>query len=254
MTTTGLRVWSAEHRSPIAAACGLVVPLVVSASLYPARGSFDGPAAALVLVAVLSAVAILGTRLAGILGSLSAGIWFDFFLTRPYDRLAISHRGDIETTVSLFVVGLIVTELAARSRHHRAVAAEEGDFVALIHELGSMVALGEKAASVTERAGQELKSLLQLKECSFVSGDSVSHRATVMPDGRVVHGGVIWGVAALGLPGPEVDLPVHYAGKTLGRFVLVPTPGVPVSAERMIVAVAIAGQAGAGMATRARIA
>jgi hypothetical protein len=208
----------------------------------------------LVLIAVVAAIAILGTRPAGFLASVSSGVWFDFFLTRPYERFAISHRGDIETTVSLFVVGVIVTELAARSRHHRQIAAEEGDFVALIHELGSMVAMGETAASVTEHAAVELERLLSLKQCSFVSGLPSQHRATVMPDGQVVHGGVVWGAAELGLPGPEVDLPVHYAGRMLGRFVLVPTPGVPVSMERLIVAVAIAGQAGAGLASRARIA
>ena len=45
-------------------------------------------------------------------------MWFDFFLTRPYDRFAISHRPDLETTIAIFVVGVLVTELAARSRRH----------------------------------------------------------------------------------------------------------------------------------------
>ncbi|HWW52445.1 MAG TPA: hypothetical protein VNY84_01660 [Acidimicrobiales bacterium] len=58
----------------------------------------------------------------------------------------------------------------------------------------------------------------------------------------------------MGLPGPEVDLLVHHGGRTLGRFVLGPTPGWQVSRQRMIVAVALASQAGAALATRARIA
>jgi hypothetical protein len=40
----------------------------------------------------------------------------------------------------------------------------------------------------------------------------------------------------------------------LGRFVLEPTPGWLVSSEQMIVAVAIAGQVGAAVATQTRIA
>jgi len=58
----------------------------------------------------------------------------------------------------------------------------------------------------------------------------------------------------MGLPGPELDLPVLYGGRVQGRFVLVPTPGWPVTHERVIVAVAVAGQVGAALGTRARIA
>jgi hypothetical protein len=76
----------------------------------------------------------------------------------------------------------------------------------------------------------------------------------VLSDCSVVHGGFLWGVSTMGLPGKEIDLPVHYGGRMLGRFVLVPTPGLPVSHEQVVVAVAIAAQAGAALATRARIA
>jgi len=63
---------------------------------------------------------------------LSSGLWFDVSLTLPYQRPAIGHRPDIETTVCLLLVGLIVTELAARDRHHREAAADESDYVAII--------------------------------------------------------------------------------------------------------------------------
>ena len=58
----------------------------------------------------------------------------------------------------------------------------------------------------------------------------------------------------MGLPGPEVDLPVQSGGRVVGRFVMVPTPGWLVPDERVIVAVSIAAYAGAAQATRARIA
>jgi hypothetical protein len=51
----------------------------------------------------------------------------------------------------------------------------------------------------------------------------------------------------MGLPGPEIELLVQNQGRTLGRFVLTPTPGYPVSRERRVVAVAIADQVGASM-------
>ncbi len=245
---------SAARRGAIANTGGVIAPLVVSASLVPARATLAGTAAALILVAVIAAVAISGNRFAGFLASASAGIWFDFFLTRPYERFTISHRGALETTISLFVVGLIVTELAARGRRHREAAHEEADYVALIHDLGEMVALGEPAAQVVERASNELVHLLHLRLCIYHPGQPESNHATVLSDGQVVNGGLRWGISTMGLPGPEVDLVVHYGGRTLGRFVMGPTPGWPVTHERMIVAVAIASQVGASLAARARIA
>jgi K+-sensing histidine kinase KdpD len=245
---------AAARRGPLANVCAVVIPLGVSASLVPARASLAGTAAALILVAVVAAIAILGTRVAGIIASASSALWFDFFLTRPYERLMISHRADLETTISLFVVGLIVTELAARGRHHRGVAVEEADYVALIHDLGEMVALGEPAAEVIDRASSELTHLLHLRRCRYQPGEPRSNRTTILSNGQVVHGGLLWGVSTMGLPGSDLDLPVHYGGQTLGRFVLVSTPGWPVSRERLIVAVAIAAQVGAALATRARIA
>jgi len=242
------------NRNLLAKICGVVMPLAVSASLVPARASLAGTAAALILVAVIAAVAILGNRVAGVLAAASSALWFDFFLTRPYERFAISHRADLETTISLFVVGLIVTELAARGRHHRRVAVEEADFVTLIHDLAEMVALGEPAAEVIDCASSELTDLLHLRRCSYQPGAPRSNRTTILSSGRVVHGGLLWGVSTMGLPGSDLDLPVHYGGQALGRFVLVSTPGWPVSRERLIVAVAIAAQVGAALATRARIA
>jgi hypothetical protein len=239
---------------PVSNICGLVLPAAVSAALIPARASLANTAAALVLVAVIAGVAIFGSRAAGFLASISSGIWFDFFLTRPYDRFAISQRADLETTISLLVVGLIVTELAARSRHHRTVAGEEADYIHLIHEIGEMVAIGELSGNVVERASEDLVGLLGLRSCTYEAGAPAPHRPTVLFDGRVLNASAIWGVSTLGLPGPELDLPVNFGGRTVGRFVLIPTPGAPVKPERLIVAVAIAGHVGASLASRARIA
>jgi K+-sensing histidine kinase KdpD len=241
-------------KATVANLCGLTAPLVIAALLVPARTTLVGTAAALILVALIAAIAILGTRVAGLIASASSALWFDFFLTKPYERLTISHRADLETAISLFVVGLIVTELAARSRHHRQAAVEEADFVAVIHKLGEMISLGEPAAQVVDTASAELTQLLGLRGCSYVAGAPKPHRTTVLLDGQVVHGGLLWGVSTMGLPGRDLDLPVQYGGRTVGRFVMVPTPGHPVPLERMIVAVAIASQAGASLASRARIA
>ena len=66
-------------------------------------------------------------------------------------------------------------------------------------------------------------------------------------DAHVLLGGRIWGVERMGLPGREIELLVQSRGEVLGRFVLTPTPGYPISYERRVVAVALADQAGAAL-------
>ena len=63
-----------------------------------------------------------------------------------------------------------------------------------------------------------------------------------------------WSVGSLGLPSRGVGLEVQGGGQTYGRYLIVPTAGVPVSFERRIVAVALADQVGAAFAADARTA
>jgi Domain of unknown function (DUF4118) len=219
----------------------------VVAIMVPFRSNFADPAAALVLVAVIVAVAIVGNRAGGFVATVSATIWFDFFLTRPYERFAITRRPDIETAVSLFVVGLIVTEMAARNRRHRAIATEESDYVGLIYRISELAVSGAAANVVVERAGQELIDLLHLRACRYEAGPALRPALQIENDGHVLIGGSVWAVDVMGLPGPDLELLVRSRGQTQGRFVLTPTPGHPVELQRRVVAVAIADQVGAAV-------
>ncbi len=235
------------HRDHIALVAAVLLPLGVAAILVPFRSSFAGTASALILVAVIVAVAALGNRMSGFVATVSATVWFDFFLTRPYGRLTITHRPDIETAVSLFVVGMIVTELAARNRHHHATAAEEADFVGLIHDVSELATSGASSREVVDRVRNELEDLLHLQACRYEAGAPDRPMMRLEHDGQVFLGGRPWGVHRLGLPGPEIELLTQNQGRTLGRFILTPTPGYPVSRERRVVAVAVADQVGASL-------
>lgn len=235
------------HRDQIALVATVVLPLGVAAVLVPFRSSFANTAAALILVAVIVAVAVIGNRLAGFVATISATVWFDYFLTQPYGRLAITHRADIETAVSLLVVGAVVTELAARNRYHHATAAEEADFVGLIHDVTELATSGASSRQVVARVQDELVDLLHLQACRYEAGGSDHPVMRLEHDGEVFLGGRPWGVHRLGLPGPEIELLVQNQGRTLGRFILTPTPGFPVSRQRRVVAVAIADQVGASL-------
>ena len=88
------------------------VPLLLCAVLAAFRESLTTATAALLLVLFVVAVAASGDRVAGVFAALSSGVWFDFFLTQPYETFSITRRTDIETTVLLLVIGIAVTEIA----------------------------------------------------------------------------------------------------------------------------------------------
>ncbi len=241
-----------RHRNAVAEVAALVLPLGVAAALVPFRSSFANTASALVLVAAVVGVAVIGNRTAGFLATVSSTLWFDFFLTRPYERLAITHRPDIETAVSLFVVGIVVTELAARSRHHQEVANQESDYIGLIYSISELASSGAPALEVIERVRTELIGLLHLRSCRYEPGLPERPRMRLERNGHVIIGSKVWGVHEMGLPGPELELVVQARGHTLGRFVLKPTPGLPVSFQRRVVAVAITDQVGAALRPQLR--
>ena len=53
----------------------------------------------LVLVAVVVVFSATGLRAAGLAAALSAAVWFDFFLTEPYQSFAINDANDLEAAV-----------------------------------------------------------------------------------------------------------------------------------------------------------
>jgi len=236
-----------RHRSLVMFALAVTAPLAVSAALVPVRTSFTNAGAALILVAVIVAVSVGGNRFTGFVGSAFSALWFDFFLTRPYEQLSISHRPDVETTICLLVVGLTVSELAARSRHHLRASSEESRYVAMVRELTD-VAQTATGDLLVERAEPMMIDLLSLRDCRFDARPSDPPMARILAGGEVVHVGMQWPVEEMGLPGPEAEIVTQWRGRTLGRFVITPTPGEPVTQERRAVAALLATVVAAGLA------
>lgn len=229
-----------KYRQRLTTVAAIVVPLGVATALVPFRTSFATTAAALILVAFIFAIAVAGNRFTGVVASVSAALWLDFFLIRPYDRFTISHRLDMETTISLFVVGVMVTELAARSRHHSRASSEESAFVTKIRDLTEQAARSTPISQVVASASSSLVELLCLRGCRFETVAPEPPLARIQSNGEVMHVGLDWPVGELGIPGPEAEILTEWRGLVLGRFVLTPTPGQTVSVERRVVAVALA--------------
>jgi hypothetical protein len=226
---------------------GVFLPIAIAALLIPFRATFAATAAALVLIAVIVAVSAPGDRVSGYLATVSSTLSFDVLLTEPYGRLAITHRPDLETAICLFVVGIAVTELSVRSRRHRETATEESEHLGLLHSVSEMVASGASEEDVARNVREQLVDLLHLRSCRYTAIPARRPMFRIEDSGDVFLAGRLWAVDSMGLPGPEIELPVRVDGRTVARFVLAPTLGWPVSLERRLVAVALADQVGAAL-------
>ncbi len=222
----------------------LLGPLCATALLIPSRGHLDSADDALVLVLVTVAVASRGHRAAAALCALVSAVSFDFFLTVPYQSFRISGNRDLTTEILFLVVGLLVGELAARGQRHRRAAAEGRDELSRIHNVAEQIAGGEEPDFVLMAVAAELRELLSLQDCRFVWDPPSEKGACIDPDGTVRLNPLQWPTSSAGLPTRQVQLPVRGGGRNVGTFLLTPTPSLPISQERCVVAVALADQLG----------
>ena len=179
---------------------GLAAPLALAALLVPFRGSFPNTDAALALILVVVAVAANGYRLAGILAAVSAAAWFDFFLTQPYERFAITRRADIETTVLLLVIGVAVTEIAVWGRREHAAASRRAGYLDGINAAAQAAASGSSPAALIDQVASQLTRVLSLQACRFQYGAAGLGPARLRRDGTVILADQPWDVDAKGFP------------------------------------------------------
>jgi K+-sensing histidine kinase KdpD len=237
-------------RDQAAALAGLAAPLALTAALIPFRGSLPDTDAALALVLAVVAVAASGHRPAGVLAAVSAAVWFDFFLTVPYERLTITRRADIETTVLILAVGIAVTEIAVRGRRQHAAAARRAGYLDGISAAARAVAAGTDPQQLIGRVCDQLTRLLGLSACRFQDGAAgIGSPPRMLPDGRIDVAGQNWDAELAGLPpGRDTELLAEAGGLLMGRFLLTPGDGRP-AVEQRLVAVGLASQAAAALAS-----
>jgi len=161
---------------------------------------------ALLLVVVVVAVAAIGSKLAGALAAVWAAACFDFFFTLPYYRLTIRSSSDVTTFLLLLVVGVAVSQLAARARRLKVIAITDAAYLAQIHETASMGNSARSPDVVVDHVREQLISLLDLETCRFEYGSLLGHPPRLEPDGTVMVGRSRWDIELSGLPGDEVEL------------------------------------------------
>jgi K+-sensing histidine kinase KdpD len=227
----------------------VVAPFVVSTMLVPLRARIENTDVALLLVVVVVAVAAFGNRLAGYLAALSAGVWFDFYFTEPYQRLTIGDRSDVETFVLLMAVGIAVTELAVWGRRQEAIAHREAGYLAGIQTAADAGATGGSSQDLIRQVSDRLVDTLHLRSARYQPGVAgLGSPARLRRDGQILWKGSVWDVDHNGLPcDTDIELLVENGGRLHGRYLLkaVPETSAPLSERR--VAVTLADQVGAAL-------
>jgi hypothetical protein len=231
-------------RDRIAILAALVAPLAAAAILLPFRASWSNTNVALLLVVVVVGVAAIGNRVAGGLAAVSAAAWFDFFFTVPYDRFTIRSSADVTTAVLLLLVGLAVSQLAARARRLKIIAITDADYLAQIHDTASLTQSARSPDAVVDRVKEQLIGLLGLEAARFEYGSLLGHPPRLESDGTVITGHSRWDVEQSGLPAEEIELRTFSNGQYFGRFMLTAKPDSKPSLQARLVAVTLADQAG----------
>jgi K+-sensing histidine kinase KdpD len=241
----GIVRWLTRDRLAILAA--LTAPLAAAAILVPFRTSWPNTNVALLLVVLIVAVAAIGNRLAGAVAAVWAAICFDFFFTLPYERLTISRSSDVVTFVLLLIVGLAVSQLAARARTLKMITITDAAYLARIHETATLAQTAPSAA-VVDHVRDQLIGLLDLRDCRFEHGKLLGSPARLEPDGTVLTRHGRWDADQFGLPAGEIELRTFAGGQYLGRYMLTPKPGSRPSLQARLVGVTLAEFAGRALA------
>ncbi|HEX4822101.1 MAG TPA: DUF4118 domain-containing protein [Acidimicrobiales bacterium] len=231
---------------------GAIGALFAAAAMVSIRGHFAQVNVVLILVLFVVLGAVVGGRLAGAVSAVVASISYDFFFTQPYNSLKIDRAADIETTLLLLAVGLIIGEIVVRADRIRdALGSTRREFRGL-HRVARLAADGESIDDVISAVCAELTGTLALSRCFYETAPFIADYARLEQTGAITGTNVVqYTKQGFELPHAGVELPVIVHDQIVGRFVLVPTPGQGVTIDRRLVAVALADQVSVVLGRRA---
>lgn len=230
-------------------ALGSLGAIGAAAGLVGLRGEISNANVALVLVAFVLLGALAGGRLAGAGTAVVAAMSFDFFHTQPYNSLKMSNADDIQTTLILLGIGIVVGEMGAWARRGRAAMKEDQMEIRRIHRVAEMAARGDSVEDLMLAVTAEIAAALTLGDCWYDRSQSAGVLPQLQRGGRIVGGQHSYAKGGVELPPDGLELAVIGRGRPFGHFVLVPSPAAVVSLERRMIAVALADQLGQVLAS-----
>jgi K+-sensing histidine kinase KdpD len=231
---------------PAVRIAAVVMPPLVCAILSTVRDDVTAATSVLVLVVLVVAAAATGDRTASLLTALSAGAWFDFFLTEPFLRFTIADADDIETTVLLVVISVAVTEIALWGYRQQQRGSRRSGYLEGVLGAARAVAEGSMpTATVIEVVARQITDVLGADECRYVVGPVRDARNAVLDqDGVLTRDGRMVDVDRDGLPADEyIAVPVRRGSEVAGHFlVTAATHLVYPTREQLQIAVLLADQ------------
>jgi K+-sensing histidine kinase KdpD len=246
---TPMKRWRTTARG-----AAVILPFLTCATLSTVRDSVPAATAVLVLVLWVVAAAATGDRVAGLLAALSGGLWFDFFLTQPYQRFTIDDSDDVEATVLLVLIGLAVTEIALWGYRQQARASRRSGYLEGVLGAAKVVSEGDTPVSaLVDVVARQITDVLGADACHFVEGPVHDTRITVLDhDGVVTRGDHPVDVDRVGLPSNEyIAILVRKGARVVGHFLVTATTHVAYpSREQRRVAVLLADQVAAAVDAR----
>ncbi len=236
-----------RHRIWVVTAAA-VAPLLACLVLAAFRSSITAATAVLVLVLLVVGAASTGVRMAGIVAAVSGAVWFDFFLTKPYETLDINDHNDVEAAVLLVLIGVVVTEVALWGHRQQARANRRAGYLDGVLGTAEIITLRQESPDLLVRhVADQIAQILDVGRCRFVAGPI--HDARVP---RLDHQGRVWrgdhqvNVDLDGLPTDDnTALPIARADVTLGHFLITAASEIArPTLEQRKVAILLADQAG----------
>ena len=225
---------------------GPLTALAVAGSLVPLRSWFGAANVALVLVVVVVATAAVSDRRAGAVTAVVSALAYNFFHTRPYGTLRVTDRVDLITVVLVLLVGLTAGELAVLRRRAASTAEQGAADRAAWRAL--VAAAADEPGALVERTTALVRAELALAECTYEeAGAETGPLLLLERNGHVDVRHLRYAEGAFELPAEGVQVPVVASGRRLGRLVLHPTPGTPLSLTRRRDAVAAADLLAVGL-------
>jgi K+-sensing histidine kinase KdpD len=239
-------VLSGRRRRALVLTLSVVAPVVVCAVSAALRNVVSITSAALVLVLCVVVAGTSGQRVAAFIAAAAGGISFDYFLTQPYHELAIADPDDVEVTVLLVVIGVIVTEVTLWGFRQQSRAARRSGYLDGALTAAEHAARGEMPTPTLVRfIADQITEILGVSSCRFVMGPVHDTRlARLDHEGNVTRNGRTLDVERDGLPvDEETALEVGRGAETWGHFVITSASAVAYpTAEQRRAAVLLADQ------------
>ncbi|MEU6379233.1 hypothetical protein [Streptomyces sp. NPDC046909] len=145
---------------------------------------------------------------------------------------------------------MAVSQLVAHARTLKLVTITDAALLARIHDTANLVQSGASPYAAVDQVRRQFVEILGLRGCRFEHGTLLGRPPRLEQDGSVTAGRAHWPLEQDGWPDGEIELRTSVGGRYLGRFMLLPEPGIaPAPLQSRLAAVSLADHVGAALDT-----